>query len=249
MNNTDTLNNNILELKEVTKYFGGLLAVNNVDLKVQQGELLGLIGPNGAGKSTIFKLIMGIHPVTKGRIIFKGTNISNEPTWKIARQGIGIKMQIPGVYGELSGYENMKISALNYLKAQEIDKEIQRIVNLIGINNLLSEKVSNLSHGQQQWLEIAMVLLSNPSLLLLDEPVAGMGPEETSFTADIINRLHNEGMSIVFIDHDMDFVRKISKRVTVLHQGAVFAEGGISEIEKNEEVIKIYLGEEGDENI
>lgn len=232
----------ILELKQLTKDFGGLRAVNQVDLEVERGELRGLIGPNGAGKSTIFKLIMGIHTPSKGQIIFKGNDISLMPTWQRARLGIGIKMQIPGVYGDLSGYDNMRIAAQNYISAHKINAEIERIVDLIGIQDLLDQEVNNLSHGQQQWLEIAMTLSSGPDLLLLDEPVAGMGPEETAFTAEIVKRLNQNGVSIIFIDHDMEFVRKISEKVTVLHQGATFAEGDISEIESNEEVIEIYLG-------
>src|SRR5690625_3020467 len=152
----------MLELKQLTRDFGGLRAVDHVDLVVERGELRGLIGPNGAGKSTIFKLIMGIHPPSAGQVIFKGTNISTMQTWQRAQLGIGIKMQIPGVYGELTGYDNMRIAAQNYVKQHAIDEEIDRIVQLIGIEDLLEQEVNNLSHGQQQWLEIAMTLLSRP---------------------------------------------------------------------------------------
>lgn len=240
-------NNNkekIMEIEQLTVDFGGLQAVDHVDLVVNRGELRGLIGPNGAGKSTLFNLIMGIYTPTKGKVIFKGRDITPYPTWRRARLGIGIKMQIPGVYGELSGYENMRIAAQNYIAPKEIEDKISEIVNLMGIEDLLNQRVSNLSHGQQQWLEIAMTLSSEPELLLLDEPVAGMGPEETAYTAEIVNRLNNAGVSILFIDHDMEFVRQISEEVTVLHQGAVFAEGSIEEIEANEDVIEIYLGTE-----
>lgn len=241
------LNENILELKQLTIDFGGLRAVDHVDLVVERGELRGLIGPNGAGKSTVFNLIMGIYRPTKGEVIFKGKNMTNLPTWNRARQGIGIKMQIPGVYGALTGYENMRIAAQNYISPRNIEAKIEEIVTLIGIEDLLSQEVSNLSHGQQQWLEIAMTLSSEPELLLLDEPVAGMGPEETSYTAEIVKRLNKKGVSILFIDHDMEFVRQISEKITVLHQGAIFAEGNIEEIESNEDVIEIYLGAEEDE--
>ncbi len=234
----------ILALKKLTRDFGGLRAVNNVDLSIKRGELRGLIGPNGAGKSTVFKLIMGIYPPTQGQVVFKDTDISKLPTWQRARMGIGIKMQIPGVYGELTGYENMRIAAQNYVPREKIDEEIQRLVHLIGIEDLLPQVVNNLSHGQQQWLEIAMTLSSKPELLLLDEPAAGMGPEETAFTAQIVKKLNESGVSIIFIDHDMEFVRQISQQVTVLHQGAVFAEGNIGDIESNPEVIEIYLGVE-----
>lgn len=232
----------ILLLKDLTIDFGGLRAVDNVNLTVKRGELRGLIGPNGAGKSTVFKLIMGIYPPSSGNVIFKGENITKIKTWQRARKGIGIKMQIPGVYGELTGYENMRIAAQNYIASKDINKEIIRIVRMIGIEDLLDQEVNNLSHGQQQWLEIAMTLSSSPDLLLLDEPVAGMGPEETAFTAEIVKKLHKDGISIIFIDHDMGFVRQISRHITVLHQGSVFAEGDINEVESNPEVIEIYLG-------
>ncbi len=236
--------NKILELKNVTMDFGGLRAVDDVSITVNKGELRGLIGPNGAGKSTIFKLIMGLYTPSSGRIYFNNKDITKLSTWERARTGMSIKMQIPGVFGELSGYENMRIAAQNINSMSEIDNEILRLSKLVGIDDLLDSEVNNLSHGQQQWLEIAMTLASKPELLLLDEPVAGMGPEETAFTAQIVKRLNEEGISIIFIDHDMEFVKQISQQITVLHQGKLFAEGNIAEIENNKDVIDIYLGTE-----
>lgn len=232
----------ILELKRVSKDFGGLRAVDSVNLSVSQGELRCLIGPNGAGKSTIFKLIMGIYSPSEGSIFLKNENITRMPTYKRARLGLSIKMQIPGVYGELSLRDNMRIAAQNFVKADQIEAEIDRLIRLVGIEDLGNPLVKNLSHGQQQWLEIAMTLASKPELLLLDEPAAGMGPEETEFTAQIVQRLNESGITIIFIDHDMEFVRRIAQKVTVLHYGKLFAEGNIAEIESNEEVISIYLG-------
>nr|WP_304214429.1 ABC transporter ATP-binding protein [Fredinandcohnia onubensis] len=234
----------ILELKNVTMDFGGLRAVDDVSITINNGELRGLIGPNGAGKSTIFKLIMGLYIPTSGQIYFNGKDITKLSTWERARTGLSIKMQIPGVFGELSGYENMRIAAQNFYSNSEVDKEILRLSKLVGIDDLLDTEVNNLSHGQQQWLEIGMTLASKPQLLLLDEPAAGMGPEETAFTAQIVKRLNEEGISIIFIDHDMEFVRQISQQITVLHQGRVFVEGNITEIENNKDVIDIYLGSE-----
>src|SRR5690606_15802737 len=175
----NTMSDKILELQHVTKDFGGLRAVDDVNLTINRGELRCLIGPNGAGKSTIFKLIMGVYPLTKGKIFFKGQEITKMPTWKRARMGLSIKMQIPGVYGELTIRDNMRIAAQNYVNPKELDDEIDRLINFVGIQDLGNEIVKNLSHGQQQWLEMAMALASKPDLLLLDEPVAGMGPEET----------------------------------------------------------------------
>lgn len=232
----------LLELINVSKQFGGIQAVEDFNLSVERGELHCLIGPNGAGKTTVFKLITGVYPVSSGRIVFKGKNITNFSAAKRARTGISIKMQVPGVFEDMTMYENIRIAAGNYVKPKDLEEEIKRLVKLVKIENLGNPLVKNMSHGQQQWLEIAMVLASKPDLLLLDEPAAGMGPEETAFTAELVKELNKAGITILFIDHDMDFVRQIAKNVTVLHFGKKFAEGTINEIENNEGVKQIYLG-------
>lgn len=232
----------ILELQGVVKQFGGLKAVDGIDMTVKRGELRCLIGPNGAGKSTVFKLIMGLYTPTAGRILFKGQDITRQHTWKRSRMGLSIKMQIPGIYSELSLRDNLRIAAQNHVSPQQIEYEIDRLIKLVGIEDLGNPSVKNLSHGQQQWLEIGMALASKPELLLLDEPAAGMGPEETEFTAQIVRSLNEGGITILFIDHDMEFVRRIARTVTVLHYGKPFAEGSLSDIESNEDVVQIYLG-------
>lgn len=232
----------ILELEHASKHFGGLKAVEDVNLQIEEGSLHCLIGPNGAGKTTIFKLIMGIYPPTAGKIVFDGRDITKMPTFQRVREGISIKMQVPGVYLDLSLYDNIRIAVQQYVKYSEIDREIERLVKLVGIQEIGNPLVRNMPHGQQQWLEIAMSLASRPKLLLLDEPAAGLGPEETEFTADIVKRINEQGVSVIFIDHDMDFVSKIARRITVLHYGKIFAEGTFEEIHKNKEVADIYLG-------
>lgn len=232
----------ILELEHASKHFGGLKAVEDVNLQIKEGSLHCLIGPNGAGKTTIFKLIMGIYPPTAGKILFDGRDITKIPTWQRVRAGISIKMQVPGVYLDLSLYDNIRIAVQQYVKYSEIDREIERLVKLVGMEDIGNPLVRNMPHGQQQWLEIAMSLASKPKLLLLDEPAAGLGPEETEFTADIVKRINEQGISVIFIDHDMDFVSKIARRITVLHYGRIFAEGTFEEIHKNKEVADIYLG-------
>lgn len=234
--------NNLLELQDVCKYFGGLKAVDGVNLGVKEGDLHCLIGPNGAGKTTIFKLIMGIYEPTRGRIIFNGRDETKLPTWKRVREGISIKMQVPGVYLDLSLYDNIRIAIQRYESVKNMKAEIERLVDLVGIKEIGNPLVRNMPHGQQQWLEIAMALASKPRLLLLDEPAAGLGPEETEFTAKIVKRIHEQGTTVIFIDHDMDFVAKLAKRTTVLHYGKVFAEGSFEEIHNNPEVMNIYLG-------
>lgn len=232
----------ILILKGVGKFFGGIKAVDKVDLSIKKGDLHCLIGPNGAGKSTIFKMIMGVYEPTEGEIFYKGKKLNKMKNWDRASLGLSIKMQVPGVYGELSVFDNMRIAVQRYVSHSEMKTEIMSILMFLGIDHLKDEIVNNLSHGQQQWLEIGMSLGSKPDLLLLDEPAAGMGPEETAFTAKLVRKLNAEGVTILFIDHDMDFVRKIAEKVTVLHFGKKFAEGTIAEIEANDKVVEIYLG-------
>lgn len=240
--NSQVGNEVLLKLENITKRFGGLTAVKDVNLTVNKGDLHCLIGPNGAGKSTIFNIIMGVYQPDQGSIIFKDKDITNNKLWSRAGLGLSIKMQIPGIYGDLTVRDNVKIAGQYQIQSKNIDDEIDRLLDFVGISHLENEYAMNLSHGQQQWLEICMSLASNPNLLLLDEPVAGMGPEETEFTAELVRKLNREGLTILFIDHDMEFVRRLAEKVTVLHQGQVFAEGTIQEIETNERVIDIYLG-------
>ena len=232
----------LIELQDTCKCFGGLKAVDHVNLAVKDGDLHCLIGPNGAGKTTIFKLIMGIYVPTKGRMIFSGKDITKLPTWKRVREGISIKMQVPGVYLDLSLYDNIRIAIQRCASSKNMSSEIERLIELVGIKEIGNPLVRNMPHGQQQWLEIAMALASKPQLLLLDEQAAGLGPEETEFTAEIVKRINDQGTTIIFIDHDMDFVAKLAKKTTVLHYGKVFAEGSFEEVHNNPDVINIYLG-------
>lgn len=234
--------NTILELIKVSKQFGGIQAVEDFDFKVERGALHCLIGPNGAGKTTVFKLITGLYPVSSGRVKFKGKDITNMSAAKRARNGLSIKMQVPGVFDDLTMAENIRIAAGNYVSASELDAETERLIKLVKLDRLGNPLVKNMSHGQQQWLEIAMALSSKPELLLLDEPAAGMGPEETAFTAELVKELNATGLTILFIDHDMDFVRQIAKEVTVLHYGRKFAYGTVEEISNDPGVKQIYLG-------
>lgn len=234
--------NTILELIKVSKQFGGIQAVEDFDFKVEKGALHCLIGPNGAGKTTVFKLITGLYPVSSGRVKFKGKDITNMSAAKRARNGLSIKMQVPGVFDDLTMAENIRIAAGNYVSAAELDAETERLIKLVKLDKLGNPPVRNMSHGQQQWLEIAMALSSKPELLLLDEPAAGMGPEETAFTAELVKELNATGLTILFIDHDMDFVRQIAKEVTVMHYGRKFAYGTVEEISNDPGVKQIYLG-------
>ena len=242
MANIETPKEKILVLDIVSKQFGGIQAVEDFSMSMDKGELRCLIGPNGAGKTTVFKMVMGVYPASSGRIVFQGEDITSISASKRARKGMSIKMQVPGVYEELTLRENMRIAAENYVPKKQLAEEIDRLIELVHIQDLGNPQVKNMSHGQQQWLEIAMALASNPALLLLDEPAAGLGPEETEFTAELVTSLNKQGLSILFIEHDMNFVRKIADQVTVLYYGKKFAEGAIEDIVNDERVIQIYLG-------
>jgi ABC-type uncharacterized transport system ATPase subunit len=232
----------LLALEGVSKRYGGLRAVSDLHLVVHRGELRCLIGPNGAGKSTVFKLIMGFERVSSGKIIFDGAAIDSWPTWRRARQGVSIKMQIPGIYPELSVHDNMRVAAQYHVGGGQIEASIERLLARVGLGGMCGALAKNLSHGQQQWLEIGMALSVNPKLLLLDEPTAGMGPGETEATARLVESLNADGVTIMVIEHDMTFVRQIARKITVMNLGRLFAEGTIAEIEANQGVTDIYLG-------
>lgn len=234
----------MLEVKNIAKHFGGIKALTDFNLTVHKGDIHCLIGPNGAGKTTVFKIIMGVYPPTYGKVFFKGEDITGLASHKIAEKRMSIKMQVPGVYQELTMRENIRIAAQLHVPKDQLDDEIERLINLVKLDNIGDPLVKNMSHGQQQWLEIAMTLSNKPELLFLDEPAAGLGTEETEFTADIVKELNRQGMTILFIEHDMNFVKQIAKQVTVLHQGKKFAEGSLDDILQNQEVVDIYLGRE-----
>ncbi|NMB11712.1 MAG: ABC transporter ATP-binding protein [Firmicutes bacterium] len=233
----------LLRLVEITKRFGGLTAVNKVNLDIYQGDLHFLIGPNGAGKSTLFKTIVGYHKPESGRVIYKGTDISYVEPFLRARMGLSIKFQTPSVYPDLTVSQNMVV-ALNRHRfgVVSFEQEILDRLHAVGLHGIENMPAGRISHGQRQWLEIALALAVDPEILLLDEPNAGMTPDETARTASIIRELNDEGMTIIVIAHDMEFVRALEPKITVLHLGKVFTQGQLSEIERNEEVQQIYLG-------
>jgi ABC-type uncharacterized transport system ATPase subunit len=232
----------ILQIQGLKKYFGGLYAINGVDLAVEEGELRCLIGPNGAGKSTLFKLILGSYQPSEGKILFRDNDITQLRPWQRVQSGLSIKFQVPGIFLELPVEQNLRIALQRAHRGTELDSELARLLELIGLGHRRDELAGNLAHGQQQWLEIAMAVAVKPALLLLDEPTAGMSPEETFKTGELVKRLNASGMTIIVIEHDMAFVRQIARRVTVLHFGQVFDEGTLDDIIANEDVVRIYLG-------
>lgn len=236
---TDT----ILQTKGLTKKFGGLTAIDDVDFAIDEGELRCLIGPNGAGKSTLLKLITGSHEATAGDIYFDGTEITDLGSHERVRGGVGIKFQAPAVFESLSAGENVRI-ALQRADNGDLFDAIASTLNRVDLLQQRDTVASDLSHGQQQRLEIGMTVALSPSLLLLDEPVAGLSIEEREEIASLIAELNDDGISLIVIEHDIDFVDRIADQVTVLSQGEIFREGDIGEIRNDPEVRRIYLGGE-----
>ncbi len=240
----------LLELSQITVSFDGLYALNNLDLKLNTGELRAVIGPNGAGKTTFLDVITGKIKPTSGKVIFKGRSITGKKEHKIARLGIGRKFQSPRVFNNLTVYENLALAISNPKSPWPIligkQSNVQRdqiihLMNIINLQSMANLKAGSLSHGQKQWLEISMLVGQNPDLLLVDEPVAGLTDEETDLTADLLKSLSGDH-TILVIDHDMEFIRKLESPVSVLHQGKVLCEGSMDSIQNNPQVIEVYLG-------
>ncbi len=240
----------VLELSQITVSFDGFLALKDLNISLNRGELRAIIGPNGAGKTTFLDVITGKIKPTKGNVLFKGLSILNQKEHRIARLGIGRKFQSPRIFENLSVFSNLAlavsqpkrplpllINKLNRTQQEKVHK-LMGIVNLESRSDLLA---GSLSHGQKQWLEIAMLVGQDPDLLLVDEPVAGLTDEETELTADLLKSLAGDH-TILVIDHDMEFIRRLESPVTVLHQGSVLCEGSMESIQNDPRVIEVYLG-------
>ena len=232
----------ILEIKNLSCCFGGVKATDNADFSVKSNELRCIIGPNGAGKSTLFKIILGTVKPKSGSVLFYGKDIKKNPTYKRVRSGIGVKFQNISIYNDLTVEHNIRVSLPDYINQNDIKSEGQKILNRLGLQVKLSDRAGSLSHGHKQWLSIGMALAMEPKLLLLDEPTAGMGSEETILTAELVKSLNSEGVTILVIEHDMAFVRELKAPITVLHLGKILAEGTLKDIEKNSNVRNAYLG-------
>jgi branched-chain amino acid transport system ATP-binding protein len=230
-----------LATEHLAKRFGGVVATDDVSLSVKAGELLCIIGPNGAGKSTFFSLLCGIQQPDAGRILFKGEDITHLPPFARVRKGIGLTFQTNRSFVELDVSQNLAIPMTSLRDARSAER-YRYALDLFGLAENDPTPVRELAHDRRQWLEILMVLAGGPELLLLDEPTAGMSPEETSQTAKVLRHLNETGLTIIVVEHDIAFVREVAQRVTVLHQGRVFADGGLDEITTRQDVRDIYLG-------
>jgi len=242
-----------LELKDVSVSFNGFQAVDKLSLSVEKGELRCLIGPNGAGKTTALDLICGKTAPSTGSIVYKGTELSNLEEYEIARVGVGRKFQVPSVFRQLTVRENLEVADCKrnsvfsnlFRWAGSTDSDgLNKLAEFVGLSDYLNVPASHLSHGQTQWLEIALLLAQDAELILLDEPTAGMTVQETQKTADICNRLKGKH-TIIVVEHDMSFVKEIGDIISVMHQGKLLAEGTVNSIENDPKVRQVYLGSMG----
>ena len=240
----------VLRVEELTVSFDGFKAVDALSLSVERNELRVIIGPNGAGKTTLLDMICGKTKPTTGRVLFNGLDLTRMSEHQIVRAGVGRKFQTPSVYEDLTVFENFEISlpkmhglfqSLTFCRTSEVRERIDAMAGEVYLRDQLGRRAGQLSHGQKQWLEIGMLLMQEPELLLLDEPVAGMSPREREQTGDLLSRIA-QGKSVVVIEHDMDFVKRIAHKVTVLHQGKLLSEGSASEVQSDRRVIDVYLG-------
>ena len=242
------MSGDVLTIEAMQKSFGGLLVIDDVSFAVRRGSRTALIGPNGAGKTTLCDVISGKTRPTTGQVFFEGKDITLAPEADIAQLGVGRKFQTPTVYDSLTVYENMTLALPGRqgisLGSRITDDERTSIRSQLERVRLLDDEhreVEYLSHGQRQWLEISMLILTGPKLLLVDEPAAGLTDEETVLTAELLLECREEH-SIIVIEHDMEFVRLLDSHVTVLNEGKIMAEGTIDEVSANEEVKEAYLG-------
>ena len=246
-----TVSENILTLKEISKAFGGLQAITQVNMTIHKGELRALIGPNGAGKTTLLNLITGIYPVSKGNIFFKNEEITNFSPDKISKKGISRTLQVTSLFPGLTVYENIWAAVQSrkkifnpFIRASkwlDVGEKTDRMLELTGLKDKAPLICSELSYGDQRILEIGIALSTEPDLLLLDEPTAGLSTQESM---SLVKRMREmiTGQTIILVEHDMGVVMEMADHISVLHYGEIIAEGTPAQIKGNEEVKKVYLG-------
>jgi urea transport system ATP-binding protein len=240
----------MLTVQGLSVSFDGFKAVDDLNFIVDRNELRVVIGPNGAGKTTLLDLICGKTKSTAGTITFKKRELTEMTEHEIVRAGVGRKFQTPSIYENLTVSENLEVSfprgrtafgALFFRRTADVIERVQKVAEEVMLSEKLAQQAALLSHGQKQWLEIGMLLMQDPELLMLDEPVAGMTVNEREQTAELLKRI-SKNRSVIVIEHDMEFVRRIAHKVTVLHQGKVIAEGSMDKVTADPRVIEVYLG-------
>ena len=250
MNATPTQQDFLLAVEGLTVSFDGFKAVDDLSFYIDENEIRVIIGPNGAGKTTVLDLICGRTKATAGSIKFRGKELTTMREDRIVHAGVGRKFQTPSIYEDLTVFENLEISfprgrsvwgALAFKRDKAVIERVQEIAETIFLQDLLDMKAAYLSHGQKQWLEIGMLLIQDPELLMLDEPVAGMSVSERKKTAELLNRIIKD-RSVIVIEHDMKFVEDIADKVIVLHQGKILSQGTMDKVQADPKVIDVYLG-------
>jgi|SRR5512147_698840 urea transport system ATP-binding protein len=239
-----------LAVEDLTVSFDGFKAIDNLTLYIDKNELRVIIGPNGAGKTTLLDLICGKTKASAGSIKFRNEELTKLSEHTRVRKGIGRKFQTPSIYENLTVFQNLEVSfpkgrsvlgALFFKCDDEVKARVQVVAEEVGLADALPMEAGLLSHGQKQWLEIGMLLMQEPELLMLDEPIAGMSARERELTAELLQRIC-KNRSVIVIEHDMDFVKQIAHKVTVMHQGKILAEGSMEKVQNDPKVIDVYLG-------
>ncbi|MGD9833177.1 MAG: urea ABC transporter ATP-binding protein UrtD [Piscinibacter sp.] len=239
-----------LAVEDLTVSFDGFKAIDNLTLYIDKNELRVIIGPNGAGKTTLLDLICGKTKASAGSIKFRNEELTRLSEHTRVRRGIGRKFQTPSIYENLTVFQNLEVSfpkgrsvlgALFFKCSDEVKARVQVVAEEVGLADALPMEAGLLSHGQKQWLEIGMLLMQEPELLMLDEPIAGMSARERELTAELLQRIC-KNRSVIVIEHDMDFVKQIAHKVTVMHQGKILAEGSMEKVQNDPKVIDVYLG-------
>ncbi len=231
----------VLETRDVSMHFGGVVAVDRVNFSLREHELRCLIGPNGAGKSTFFKCLTGQLRPTEGDIVIRDVHVAGREPHQIARLGVGIKTQVPNVFDGLTAEDSVWLSARRWAKSRRARAVTADVLERLRIGDLRGRQVGTLAHGQRQLVELGMVLAAEPWLVILDEPTAGMTQEEVARTAELIKEI-NETMTLIVVEHDMQFIRMIAAKVTVFHQGRILVEDTMDKVAGDPRVREVYLG-------
>jgi len=233
----------LLEVDKVQKNFGGVVALNKVELKVDEGEIVGLIGPNGAGKTTLYNCVTGFYKPTSGRIIFDGKDITGLPSHKICKRGIARTFQIPRPFMTLTLFENVMIGALGIgMSLKEAQEHTKQIINFLMLDEYANQPISKLNFNYRRRCEMARALATKPKLLMLDETFAGLNPREIDEMLETVRKIHKEGTTVMLTEHVMRVVMSLAERILVLHQGTLIADGPPAKIATDVNVIEAYLG-------